>query len=102
MLFVCGWPAYRGVPVTLIYALSKTPDQQLQQSVRFGADGQLQRLTKIQTEMTSDWLAANNITASECITSDNTDLASVQRQQPVCGNFTQHTFNRAGTYEVQF
>ena len=104
MLFVCSRPVYRGEPVTFVYVVNDTRHQQqqqsLQHSVRFGVDGELRRLIKMRRGMTIEWMTASNITASECVSS-NDDLADEQRHRPVVGNYTKYTFDVAGTYEVK-
>jgi len=109
MIFICGIPAWRGVPVTFVYAVIDSPDvqQPLQHNVRFGE--KVHRLTKMRRQMTTEWLTASNIVDTEC-TSSNDTLASIRHQQhqtPVVGNFTRHTFDVADTslnvtYEVRF
>jgi len=104
MLFVCGRQAYRGLPVTFVYAVLETPGDQQSQQHTFRVGRQVRRLTKMRRQMTSEWLSATDIAASGCISSSAT-LADVQRQQrqrPVVGNFTRHTFVVANTYEVRF
>jgi len=105
MLFMCGYPAYRGRPMTFVYAVLDTSDQQqsLQHNVRFGVGGQLQRLTEIRRQLTPEWLTASDITAAECVSS-NGSLAELRRQheRPIVGNFVRHTFDIADTYEVRF
>ena len=108
MLFVCGWPAYGGVPVTFIYAVLEPPDDeqwQLQHGVRFRAGARLRQLEQTPGPMTADWLTATNVEAADCILPNATSLADVQSQHRpppvVIGNLTTYTFNTADTYEVR-
>jgi len=104
---MCGRPAYSGVPVTFVYAVLQPPDpnRRMRHNVRFGVGARLQQLTKMRMQITHDWLAATNIEADECMTSNATSLIDVQgrhRRRPVVGNFTRYTFDIAKTYEVRF
>jgi len=108
MLFMCGWPAYRGTHLTFLYAfLEPPPDQHLQplqHSVRFGVDAPPRQLTAVPGPMTPDWLAATDIEAARCILNNRTTLADLEsqlRQRPLLGNFTTHTFNITDTYQVK-
>ena len=107
MLFMCGWPAYRGVSLTFLYVISESPDQQHQQlehSVRFGDDGPLRKLTDVQGPMTPDWLAATDVEPGDCILDNTTSLADVQNRRgqrpPLYGNVTTYNFSVSNTYKV--
>ena len=104
MLFVCSRSAYRGEPLTFVYVVTDTRNQQRQQllqlhSVRFGDGGELRNLTKMRRGMSTEWMTASDITAVDCFSSSN-NLADEQRHRPVVGNFTKYTFDVADTYEV--
>ena len=103
MLFMCSRAAYRGEPVTFVYVVTDTRNQQQRQqlhSVRFGDGGELRRLTKMRRQMSIEWMTASDITAVECFSSNN-NLADEQGYRSVVGNFTKYTFDVADTYEVR-